>query len=323
MKIIKYSLSTTKKFFVIAIFFALSVLISNCASTNVTYPRQSNTNQPQPTNITSDDCPCKSKKMRSSKELSNLNDNSATSENEKELRKISENKDGKYHEVGLASWYGRDFDGKKTASGEIFNSRKLTAAHRKLPLGTIILVKNMENEKEVFLKVNDRGPYIDGRILDVSEYAAELLEYKTAGLTHVGIHIVKKPDPKLSYNSQGDGATYQYFSSINNARNNSEELTTESELTTKPEIKHTRLLNAVQADYGQNYYSVQVGAFSSSRPAHKLSRKLSHYNNAVRLSRRGLSYIVRIGKFDNRQNAEILKIKLEEDGYSAFVTEPY
>src|SRR5690606_27849342 len=110
---------------------------------------------------------------------------------------------GKFGQTGTASWYGRDFDGRKTASGEVFNSRKLTAAHRGLPLGTIILVRNLENDREVILRVNDRGPFVKGRVLDVSEYGAERLGFKERGLTTVGIKIMRPGDVRR----RGPGAT--------------------------------------------------------------------------------------------------------------------
>ncbi|RUM28694.1 MAG: septal ring lytic transglycosylase RlpA family protein [Aquifex sp.] len=75
-------------------------------------------------------------------------------------------------ERGIASWYGPKFHGRKTANGEIFNLFKLTAASRTLPLGTYVLVYNLENGKFVVVRINDRGPYIDGRIIDLSFAAA-------------------------------------------------------------------------------------------------------------------------------------------------------
>ncbi len=86
---------------------------------------------------------------------------------------------------GRASYYGRDFDGRRTASGEIFNRRNLTAAHRHLPFGTCVRVVNVTNGREVEVRVNDRGPFVRGRIIDVSEAAARALGMLEAGVTHV------------------------------------------------------------------------------------------------------------------------------------------
>lgn len=83
--------------------------------------------------------------------------------------------------TGYASWYGKEFHGKKTASGEIFNMNALTAAHRKLPFGTYVLVTNLSNNKKVIVRINDRGPFYKKRIIDLSKKAAEKI-----GLTKVG-----------------------------------------------------------------------------------------------------------------------------------------
>ena len=74
---------------------------------------------------------------------------------------------------GNASWYGSKFHGKKTSSGEKFNKRELTAAHRFLPFNTKVLVTNLKNKKSVVVRINDRGPFIDNRIIDLSEEAAK------------------------------------------------------------------------------------------------------------------------------------------------------
>lgn len=91
------------------------------------------------------------------------------------------------YQIGVASWYGPECQGNQTANGEIFDMYGLTAAHRKLPLGTIIRVTNLRNNRSLVLRVNDRGPYIDGRVLDVSMTAARYLGFLGAGLTPVRI----------------------------------------------------------------------------------------------------------------------------------------
>ena len=94
-------------------------------------------------------------------------------------------------ERGKASYYGRRHHGRKTASGEKFDMNELTAAHRKLPLGTKIKVTNLENGKVVTLTVNDRGPYVRGRLLDVSERAAHELGFPDDGTTQVSIETIE------------------------------------------------------------------------------------------------------------------------------------
>ncbi len=88
----------------------------------------------------------------------------------------------KAYQVGTASWYGEQFQGKQTASGEPFDMRDFTAAHPSLPLGTLVKVTNLGNGKAVVVRINDRGPVVDGRIIDVSYNAARTLGFKDRGL---------------------------------------------------------------------------------------------------------------------------------------------
>jgi rare lipoprotein A len=96
----------------------------------------------------------------------------------------------KPYQVGVASYYGRQFHGRTTANGERFNMYKLTAAHRALPLGTLLRVTNLRNGRCVRVKVNDRGPYVKGRVLDVSYQAARDLGMVRDGTTKVKIDIL-------------------------------------------------------------------------------------------------------------------------------------
>lgn len=95
--------------------------------------------------------------------------------------------------TGLASWYGAWHHGRTTASGERFDMRALTAAHRTLPLGTWIRVTNLENDRSVAVRVNDRGPFIANRILDLSRAAAERLGAVAAGVVRVRVEILDVP----------------------------------------------------------------------------------------------------------------------------------
>ena len=97
-----------------------------------------------------------------------------------------------YEEVGEASWYGSEFHGKKTANGEIYNMGDFTAAHRTLPLPSIVEVTNLENGRKLVVRVNDRGPFANNRIIDLSKEAAEALGFKDKGLTNVKIKLLKQ-----------------------------------------------------------------------------------------------------------------------------------
>ena len=92
-----------------------------------------------------------------------------------------------YDETGIASWYGPTFYGKKTANGEIFDANSLSAAHRTLPMPVNVRVTNLGNGKSVVVRVNDRGPYAKGRIIDLSERAAQLLGYYRQGTARVRV----------------------------------------------------------------------------------------------------------------------------------------
>jgi len=94
-------------------------------------------------------------------------------------------------EVGMASWYGPDFHGRRTSSGEIYDMYQLTAAHRELPLGTWIMVANLDNGRSVELRVNDRGPFVPDRIVDVSYEAARLLGMIGPGVIPVRVTITR------------------------------------------------------------------------------------------------------------------------------------
>jgi rare lipoprotein A (peptidoglycan hydrolase) len=102
-------------------------------------------------------------------------------------------KKAKPYQVGTASWYGSYFHGKETASGEPFNMYDLTAAHPTLPLGTFVKVTNLRNGRTLVVRVNDRGPVVDGRIIDLSYEAARQLDLKSRGIQRVRLDLVGQP----------------------------------------------------------------------------------------------------------------------------------
>lgn len=97
-------------------------------------------------------------------------------------------------QTGYASWYGGKFHGRRTANGEVFDTNKLTAAHKSLPFGTVVEVKNLRNGATVQVRINDRGPFVEGRIIDLSRAAAERLDMLGSGVTPVSLTVVRKPD---------------------------------------------------------------------------------------------------------------------------------
>ncbi len=111
-----------------------------------------------------------------------------------------------FEQTGHASWYGKKFHGKTTSNQEIFDMYKLTAAHRSLPLPSYVQVTNLENGRQVVVRVNDRGPFVDDRIIDLSWAAAKVLGYVEQGVTRVHLKVVNSPqDLKAELTPEKDG----------------------------------------------------------------------------------------------------------------------
>ncbi len=100
-----------------------------------------------------------------------------------------------YQEIGIASWYGPGFHGEKTSNGEVYDQKSISAAHKNLPLPSYVKVTNLENNKSIVVRVNDRGPFHDGRVIDLSEGAANLLDVVKNGTAKVKLELIKVPEP--------------------------------------------------------------------------------------------------------------------------------
>jgi len=111
-----------------------------------------------------------------------------------ETPKLSKTNKSKKVFTGLSSYYGKDFHGKLTANGEIFDMYGLTAAHKTIPLNTIVRITNLDNDKSLILRINDRGPYVGDRILDCSYGAAKKLGFVNDGVTEVKIEVIEWGD---------------------------------------------------------------------------------------------------------------------------------
>ncbi len=98
-----------------------------------------------------------------------------------------------WEQKGTACWYGDKYHGRRTSSGEVFDMHKLTAAHPSLPFGTVVRVRNLSNGKEVLVRINDRGPTVRGRIIDLAYGAAKELDMVSAGLAEVELTVVETP----------------------------------------------------------------------------------------------------------------------------------
>jgi len=184
-----------------------------------------------------------------------------------------------FRQRGIASWYGKNFHGKKTSNGEIYNMYAMTAAHKTLPLGTYVRVQNLENNRELEVRINDRGPFVRGRIIDLSYTAAKKLGIVAPGKADVEIVALGTPVAT-------DGGTRRTF---------------------------------VQGDYYSGNFTFQVGAFTNHENAERLKRKLDeHYKNAhISLYDRGdkIFYRVRVGTFNTLEDAVMNEAILIQDGY--------
>jgi len=163
-------------------------------------------------------------------------------------------------EVGMASWYGVPHHGRRTASGEVFDMHQLTAAHRTLPFGTRLLVTNRDTSQSAEVRINDRGPFVEGRILDVSYAAARLLGAVGPGLIPVRVRVLSLP----ARSSSGDGPyTVQIGSFTTRAR---------------AEALRDTLTGATIAEttvVGETVYRVRVGAYPDRTQAGAAARDLT------------------------------------------------
>jgi rare lipoprotein A len=190
---------------------------------------------------------------------------------------------------GVASWYGRKFDGKPTASGERFDMYAMTAAHRTLPLGTLVKVTNLDNGRSAILKINDRGPFVSGRILDCSYGAAKKLGFAGAGLAHVRIQVVKR------------------------GRERPTAMPPPGDLIATGGRTDTQVLDGS--------FCVQVGAFHVKSNAARLAGKLQRDFGDAYVIRFRDFYRVRVGHLSTQEAADDLQNRLRSAGYgSGFVT---
>ncbi len=118
-------------------------------------------------------------------------------------------------ETGIASWYGPGFDGRHTANGEVFRKGELTAAHRTLQMPSLVRVTNLANGRAVIVRVNDRGPYKRGRVMDVSEKAAELLGFRGIGTAKVKIEVLRNESQHLAQLARTGASTRGYEVAMN------------------------------------------------------------------------------------------------------------
>ena len=199
---------------------------------------------------------------------------------------------GSYDETGVASWYGRDFHGKHTANGETYDMHSLSAAHKTLPLPTLVRVTNLDNGRSVVVRVNDRGPFVKERLIDLSYAAAKALAYDKQGTAHVRVQTLDIPP-----------ASTQPAQRSKNAHT--------------PAPHRPSAAAATPAAAGQIF--IQLGAFASAANAQHLQQQLHARFPAahtVQLQRDGKQlYRVRIGPFNRMSNIESTINTLQHQGF--------
>jgi rare lipoprotein A len=176
-----------------------------------------------------------------------------------------------YHETGVASYYHDWFDGKNTANGEIFSQGEMTCAHLYLPFGTKLKITNLKNKKHIEVRVNDRGPYVDGRIIDLSRLAAAKLNMLDEGIACVKIEVIEKFSEPPARNAWMPG----FF-----LANVSTRVASPFGLISKPDLSSTPRLIDSTGDMGQ---------------------KGTVYLNGIKKPLR-TSYLIFMGIFYNRNN---------------------
>ncbi len=205
-------------------------------------------------------------------------------------------------EQGIASWYGKKFHGKQTANGERYDMHAMTAAHRELPLPSYVAVENLENGREVVVRVNDRGPFKRNRIIDLSYEAASRLAMMEAGTAPVEIRTVGRPDEgSESATTTGIGSTTEQVSE-----------------------------SSAKASAGEVDYYVQVGAFAERDNAYRMAGRADAADLApsVDVSKHRRSgkqlYRVRVGPLSDAEHVDRVTAGLTEVGItdSHVVIEP-
>ena len=190
--------------------------------------------------------------------------------------------DPNYDEIGIASWYGEQFHGRRTANGALFDMNALSAAHRTLPMPTTVRVTNLDNGRSIEVTVNDRGPFVKGRIIDLSRRAAQLLGFYRRGTARVRVQVVG-----------GGGGT------------------------AASTVAPTVVASAGPARRGLIY--VQGGAFLDAANARRLGAEMAAFGNA-RISRTITGqhpvYRVRFGPFATVEDATTMLDRLRDAGHA-------
>lgn len=223
-----------------------------------------------------------------------------------------------YKSSATASYYGKDFHGKKTSNGEVFNMNDLTCAHKSLPFDTILRVTNLSNGKTVKVRVNDRGPFVVGREIDLSTAAAKKLDMMSTGTAKVKIEILKMgPDTALSRQTAEKAREImaKKEGTSKNSSSGKKKATSNSKKKTENEVN-----NGNNGDNPEQpvFWDIQVGAFKSKENARKRAKALSEAGfSSIVIQKTGEIYRVAIKEVKSEDVAE-LEGRLQEKGFSEY-----
>jgi rare lipoprotein A len=229
-------------------------------------------------------------------------------------------------EAGVASWYGPGFAGKPTASGEIYNPNHLTAAHKTLPLGTLVRVYNVENDREMIVRINDRGPFVRGRVIDLSSVAAEVLGFRDDGLAQVELTLVRTPKTRNvgeAFRDTVARAANAGRSAIFPAKSTSDRQTHVFEAAAgSPTLPTHTTETAAEygiTDDGVNGFFIQVGAFRDGINAQELIQRIKDLGMSPGLRESDNVVRVLVGPFQERASAMNAQLDLERAGINGFL----
>ena len=258
--------------------------------------------------------------------------------------------DYNYKEIGISSWYGPDFHNGITANGELYDMHGLTAAHRTLPLPSIVRVTNLQNGRSLVLRVNDRGPFVNNRVIDVSMKAAQLLGFKEQGTTQVQVEILAEESKKLKEEmlaAKGNGTVST--ASLNEAEYAQEQISKPQNLGYSPNYpklanpppsslgaSNTPLIAAAAVGQKKNEYNdwdedlTKAQAqkeIAPQKPAKKMTERKASTQTVSnkKVSAPAYSsvvapgYYVQVGAFGNPDNAEKMRNKVARFGSAVIV----
>ncbi|PCJ99965.1 MAG: hypothetical protein COA45_03890 [Zetaproteobacteria bacterium] len=236
--------------------------------------------------------------------------------------------DYNYNKTGVASWYGPNFNGKQTANGEIFHENDLTAAHKTLPLPSIVRVTNLKNGRSLIVRVNDRGPYAHNRIIDMSKRSAELLGFRGQGITKVRVEVLEAQSRMVANAARNGQDTRGMEVPMNKAGYKPPAIVEQRPPYPPKPVKREILVsksgapvysNQVVSNYlpnGKRVF-VQMGSFSSRESAMKYASSLGRYGRAQvhATTLNGTAYYrVRLPN-PNMTSADSLLQRVTADGY--------